>query len=108
MIIDQVRYSATAMFLHWLMAILMITLFGLEWYMVDSPKGSEEESWFFALHKSIGLTMALLAMMRLNGISHTCHLHHLDPLQTLNVSSLDRLIGSCVWQWLYSRIRLHV
>jgi len=32
---------------------------------VDLPKGSDERSWFFALHKSIGLTMALLTMIRL-------------------------------------------
>lgn len=47
------------------MAILLLTLFGLGWYMVDLPKGSDERSWFFALHKSIGLTMALLALIRL-------------------------------------------
>lgn len=53
------------MILHWLMAILLITLFALGWSMVDLPKGSDERSWFFALHKSIGLTMALLAFIRL-------------------------------------------
>jgi cytochrome b561 len=61
---NQERYSNTAIILHWLMAILLITLFGLGWYMVDLPKGSDERSWFFALHKSIGLTMALLAFIR--------------------------------------------
>jgi len=65
MITDQERYSATAMFLHWVMTILVITLFCLGWYMVDLPKGSDERSWFFALHKSIGLSMALLALIRL-------------------------------------------
>ena len=65
MMTDQERSSRTAMFLHWVMAILLITLFGLGWYMVDLPKGSDERSWFFALHKSIGLTMALLALIRL-------------------------------------------
>jgi len=61
---NQERYSSTAIILHWLMAILLLTLFGLGWYMVDLPKGSDERSWFFALHKSIGLTMALLALIR--------------------------------------------
>ena len=61
---NQERYSTTAIILHWLMAILLLTLFGLGWYMVDLPKGSDERSWFFALHKSIGLTMALLALIR--------------------------------------------
>ncbi len=61
----QDRYTTTAILLHWLMALLVLTLFGLGWYMVDLPKGSDERSWFFALHKSIGLTMATLAVIRL-------------------------------------------
>ena len=34
--------------------------------MADLPKGSDERTWFFALHKSIGLTLALLAIFRLS------------------------------------------
>ncbi len=62
---NQERYSTTAVVLHWVMAILLLTLFGLGWYMVDLPRGSDARSWFFALHKSIGLTMALLVLIRL-------------------------------------------
>ena len=46
------------------MVILIFIMFGLGWYMVDLPKGSDERSWFFALHKSIGLTLALLVVFR--------------------------------------------
>ena len=52
---NQEKYSTTAIILHWVMAILLFTLFGLGRYMVDLPKCSDERSWFFALHKSIGL-----------------------------------------------------
>ena len=62
---DIRRYSTIAIIIHWLMAILLICMFALGIYMVDLPKGSDERSWFFALHKSIGLTLALLALMRL-------------------------------------------
>ena len=48
------------------MAILLICMFVLGTYMVDLPKGSDERSWYFALHKSIGLTLALLAFIRLS------------------------------------------
>ena len=61
----QSQYTRVAILLHWLMAALLVALFGLGWYMVDLPKGSDERSWFFALHKSIGLTIALLACIRL-------------------------------------------
>ncbi len=47
---NQERYSTTAIILHWVMAILLFPLFGLGWYMVDLPKGSDKRSWFFALH----------------------------------------------------------
>ena len=61
----QERYTNIAILLHWLMAVLIIILFALGWYMVDLPKGTPERSEFFALHKSIGLTVAILALIRL-------------------------------------------
>ena len=60
------RYNTIAIIIHWLMAILLICMFVLGVYMVDLPKGSDERSWYFALHKSIGLTLALLAFIRLS------------------------------------------
>ncbi|MGH8653303.1 MAG: cytochrome b [Gammaproteobacteria bacterium] len=59
------KYTGTAMALHWLMMLLIFTLIGLGWYMADLPKG-EQRSDFFALHKSIGLTVFLLALLRLS------------------------------------------
>jgi len=47
------------------MAVMIISMICLGIYMVDLPKGSDERSWFFSLHKSIGLTLALLAIIRL-------------------------------------------
>ena len=62
---NQVKYNKPAILLHWLMVLLIFALFGLGWYMVDLPKGSTERTWFFALHKSVGLTVAILAVLRL-------------------------------------------
>jgi|TARA_B100001996_G_scaffold162338_1_gene123808 cytochrome b561 len=59
------RYNSVAIIVHWIMAILLLCMFVLGIYMVDLPKGSDERSWFFALHKSMGLTLALLALFRL-------------------------------------------
>jgi len=47
------------------MAIMIISMICLGIYMVDLPKGSDERNWFFSQHKSIGLTLALLAIIRL-------------------------------------------
>lgn len=59
------RYDNIAILFHWLMALLIVVLFGLGWYMVDLPNGSKEKSFYFALHKSIGLTVALLVVLRI-------------------------------------------
>jgi len=58
-------YTGGAKVIHWLMVVLIFTLFGLGWYMADLPKNTPERTWFFALHKSIGLTTALMAVVRL-------------------------------------------
>lgn len=59
------RYNTTLIIIHWLMALLILSMFVLGFYMVDLEKGSDERSYFFALHKSIGLTLALLVVVRL-------------------------------------------
>ena len=58
------RYSLPAIALHWLIAALIVFLFGLGWYMVDLPKGPVRGP-YFSLHKSVGLTVAGLALLRL-------------------------------------------
>ncbi|MGH8597082.1 MAG: cytochrome b, partial [Gammaproteobacteria bacterium] len=58
------KYTRTAMWLHWLIAGLVFTLFALGWYMVDLPKGPDRGA-SFALHKSLGLTVFLLMLWRL-------------------------------------------
>ena len=59
------RYSTMAIAIHWIMAILIFAMMVLGLYMVDLPKGSEERTYFFTLHKSLGLSLALLALLRL-------------------------------------------
>ncbi len=58
------HYRGPAIFLHWLLALLLTGMVALGWYMTaieDSP-GSE---WYFNLHKSIGLIVATLVVLRL-------------------------------------------
>lgn len=58
------RYDRISILLHWLTLVLLCVLFGLGWYMVDLPIGSAERSYFFALHKSVGLTTAVVVIFR--------------------------------------------
>lgn len=59
------RYNNVAIFLHWLVVVLVLILIGLGLYMVDIPRGTEERSFFYNLHKSIGLTTGIIVLVRL-------------------------------------------
>jgi cytochrome b561 len=56
-------YSTVAITLHWLIAILMLTNIGLAWYF-GTLKGPAEVAPL-ALHKSIGITVLLLTLLRI-------------------------------------------
>lgn len=80
------RYSKIAVILHWLIAIAIFAMFGLGWFMTDLLKAAPKQSafdlfnwgiytwhsveemsprsFYFNLHKSIGLTIAALILMR--------------------------------------------
>lgn len=57
------KYTRIAMLLHWTMVLLVASLFALGWYMVDLPKGPAR-SYYFALHKSLGLSALLILCLR--------------------------------------------
>ncbi len=80
------KYTKTAIMLHWLIALGIVAMFGLGWYMSELPKEgpkamtydlfdlgiytwqlSEEVSprtFYFNLHKSIGVTLLALIVFR--------------------------------------------
>ena len=57
-------YTRTAKTLHWLTAVLVITLFGLGWTMVPLPL-SPEKLQLYGWHKWIGVTVFTLTALRL-------------------------------------------
>jgi cytochrome b561 len=58
------RYGPVAQALHWLIAALIFVMLGLGYYMEDLPEGTGKLE-LYGLHKSIGITIALLAALRL-------------------------------------------
>ena len=61
---SHARYSLPAMALHWAQAILVVWLLWLGWTMVDLPKGAERSA-AYSLHKSLGLLVLVLTVLRL-------------------------------------------
>ncbi|MBG9387609.1 cytochrome b [Caenimonas aquaedulcis] len=59
-------YSKVAVALHWLVAAALLAQFLLGWWMLDIPKDPPGvRAWWFNLHKSIGLCIALAVALRL-------------------------------------------
>ncbi len=57
------KYTRVAMLLHWVMVLLVAALFVVGWLMVEQPKGPGR-SYYFALHKSLGLCAFTLLCLR--------------------------------------------
>ena len=61
---ETASYTSTAKFLHWLIALAIIFMLALGWLMGGLPKGEAKFFWF-QLHKSIGISILLLSLVRL-------------------------------------------
>lgn len=61
----RTRYTTVAIVIHWLIAAAIIFQIILGWRMGDGPKGSPTAFALFQLHKSIGITILLLSLLRL-------------------------------------------
>ena len=66
MFVESQRYDRVAVALHWLIACGVLAQIGLGWWMLDIPKQpvGVRAGWF-NLHKSIGLTLGALVVLRL-------------------------------------------
>lgn len=63
---DATRYTTTAIVLHWLIAAIVVGLIGWGWWLQTIPKlpvGPRVDA--FNLHKSIGMTVLLLMLVRI-------------------------------------------
>lgn len=61
---SRMRYTTVAIVIHWLIAAAIIFQIILGWRMGEGPKGPATYA-LFQLHKSIGITILLLSLLRL-------------------------------------------
>lgn len=59
------RYAALLIALHWLIALGIVGLLAVGLYMVGLPKGLPVKATLINLHKSLGLTVFLLVLLRI-------------------------------------------
>lgn len=59
------RYGAVAIVLHWMVAVLALAQVALGWWMIGLPDKTGVQRDWFNLHKSFGLTIGVLMLVRL-------------------------------------------
>jgi cytochrome b561 len=59
------RYTATSQWLHWITALLILATIPIAWQMLEMKPGLPVRTVYFTAHKSIGVTILLLAVARL-------------------------------------------
>ena len=66
------RYTATAIALHWLIALLLLGQFAFGLALDDIPRGTPARGYYVNLHKSSGILIGLLILLRLGWrLAHT-------------------------------------
>ena len=59
----QWHYDTVSRYMHWILAILIISMIGVGWYMM-SIEHSPDSRVYFNLHKSFGLITGALVLLR--------------------------------------------
>ena len=59
------RHDRASVALHWAIALLVLGLMGIGWYMTGLPRNTPERAFFFNLHKSLGMLTAALVLVRI-------------------------------------------
>ncbi len=99
----KTRYDSVQVTLHWLIALMIIGMIGLGLFMVGLPRESElppgEESvraFYFLLHKSLGITVAGLVIIRI-----LWRLTHSAPPLPETISTWQQRVAGAVHGLLY-------
>ena len=90
------QYTRTAIVLHWLIAVLLLGQFAFGWYLQEIPRGVPERSYFVNLHKSSGILLGLLILVRVGW-----RLTHKPPALPDTIPRVQQRIASVTHILLY-------
>ena len=115
---NNTRYTKTAVYLHWLIAIGIFSMFALGWYMSDLPKEAPKQmaydlfdldiytwqlteeasprSFYFNLHKSIGISIFGLIIIRI-----IWRFTHKPPALLSSYKAIERKLATYAHYLLY-------
>jgi cytochrome b561 len=85
----MVRYDRIAIALHWLLAFALLAQVALGFYLQEVPRNTPARSWWVNLHKSTGLVLLALILVRLGW-----RLSHRPPPLPAFVSSVQQRLAA--------------
>ena len=113
------KYNKVAITLHWLIAAAIIGMFFMGWYMTDLPKKAPDQaaidlfdwgiytwqlgepgsvrSFYFNLHKSLGITILALVAFRLYW-----RISHKPPAMLLSYKAWERKLATSTHHLFYT------
>lgn len=59
------HYTRTAILLHWLLGATLLGLLVFGWVVADIPRHTPARGYYVNIHKSIGITLGILTVLRL-------------------------------------------
>ena len=111
-------YTKTAIVLHWLIAIFIALMFVLGWYMAELPKEAPKQmaydlfdlgiytwqvaeevsprTFYFNLHKSLGLTVLALIVLRI-----LWRITHTPPAALSSYKAIEKKVATATHHSLY-------
>lgn len=98
---SRAGYGGAARLFHWLTAFLIIVMFAMGWYMADLEFTDPEKFRLYQIHKSLGITIFVIAVVRL-----VWRLTHKAPPWPAHMSSLERFAAAGAHWALYGLILL--
>jgi cytochrome b561 len=112
------HYTKTAIILHWLIAIFIALMFVLGWYMAELPKEAPKQmaydlfdlgvytwqaaeeisprTFYFNLHKSLGLTVLALIILRI-----FWRITHTPPAALSSYKAIEKKVATATHHSLY-------
>jgi cytochrome b561 len=91
------RYTRVAIVLHWLVALALFGQIGLGWFLDTVPRGTPDRTVWVNLHKSTGLVLGALVLVRL-----VWRLTHRPPPLPLSMPRWERVAASANHALLYA------
>ena len=92
---SSIGYSRLAIFLHWVVFFLFAASYGIIFYAGNLPLGAQKFQ-LYNLHKSLGMTIFLLALLRL-----FWRLRHPPPPLPAHLTKWESLAAQCSHFGLY-------